>query len=139
MKFNKLIIFVFLHSLLPIALGAGIYLTVRTDWFLDPNNFPQISLPNNHATDVLIYSLPDGLWLYSFLSTIEAIWTSGSPLPRLTWQMFIICSAIVTEFLQKHNLLNGTYDNFDIGAYLLASIPFIFKFIHLVNQKTNSL
>lgn len=138
MKCKKTIVYVFLHSFLPIVLGTGIYLTVRTDWILDPDIFPKISLPSYHTLDVLIYSLPDGLWLYAFLSIIEAIWACGSPLTKITWQILIVCCAIVTEFLQKYNLINGTYDNFDIGSYLLASIPFIIKFIHLVNQKTSS-
>lgn len=79
------------------------------------------------------YSLPDGLWIFSYSLYIGSIWNFrlNKSVPFLILLPFI---SIIDEFLQIFNLVPGTFDVLDICAYILASVLGI-GYILLMNKK----
>jgi hypothetical protein len=67
------------------------------------------------------YNLPDGLWLFALLNTFAAIWGSGKS-SLVLWAVTVILLSIIMEYLQKMHLIPGTFDLWDILAYVLASL-----------------
>ena len=71
------------------------------------------------------YSMPDGLWLFSYMFLIDAIWTNykQSMYNAFLWSLPII--AILSEFLQMLGIVPGTYDVMDFLCYMLAICCFV--------------
>lgn len=67
----------------------------------------------------LIYSLPDGLWILSYMLVIGAIWDFDlkNSAPAL---FFLPALALISELLQLPGIVPGTFDFGDILAYLLG-------------------
>lgn len=77
--------------------------------------------------DWIKYSLPDGLWIFSYISLILFLWNNQLKKENMFWIFSIPIIAIFSEILQASYLLQGTFDTMDILLYLLGSIlPFIF-------------
>jgi hypothetical protein len=93
------------HVLIPVSVGCSLY---------------SARLLNIWLPSIVLYNLPDALWLYSFLSTIAFIWKSNRRL-GLAWQGGCTMLALASEFFQKAHLLPGTFDPADLLAYLIAS------------------
>lgn len=72
----------------------------------------------------LLYSLPDGLWLYAFLSAITYIW-KDNPYPLTIWVISIVSGTTLSEILQAFQILKGTFDWNDLSAYGLALLAFL--------------
>lgn len=115
------------HILLPLLAGALIYVTFRHDtaccfptlqFTIDPP--PQLAawVYQQHW---ILYHLPDGLWLYAFVAFNLLIWKDTNRF-GLFYALVALFIAIFSEFLQKNNLLAGTYDRKDIYTYLCAFI-----------------
>ncbi len=75
--------------------------------------------------DWVKYSMPDGLWLFSYMFLIDAIWTNykQSMYNAFLWSLPII--AILSEFLQMLGIVPGTYDVMDFLCYMLAICCFV--------------
>lgn len=69
-----------------------------------------------------LYSLPDGLWLFSFTSTILLIWKNKINSHNIIWLTLIPLIAIVSELGQAIHVINGTFDYFDLLSYLSGSL-----------------
>lgn len=127
----------FLLVFLPLLTGALIYLLYRSKnlyyynfiHFLDINGF--VLLARETATlyrklfpTWVIYSLPDGLWLFSagavFLVARKRFFL------HVIWFFFIYLLVILGEFVQKffggHGTPVGTFDKSDIVAFTYAYI-----------------
>lgn len=67
----------------------------------------------------IVYSLPDGLWLCSYVLFVSAIWNfdlkQGWP---YIFSLPVI--AIGSELAQAYNLVRGTFDWTDIICYILG-------------------
>lgn len=76
--------------------------------------------------DWFLFSLPDGLWIFSFISLQLHIWKYSLNFSNLIWFVSIPLIAIISEIFQNLNILNGVFDPFDILFYSLGFIlPFI--------------
>lgn len=66
-----------------------------------------------------VYSLPDGLWLFSYCLFIGCIWDFD-----LKGCLFVLTIlpiyAISHEIMQYLHLVSGTFDWMDLFAYLMA-------------------
>lgn len=78
------------------------------------SSFVDINIP-----DWVIYNLPDGLWLLSYMLIIDMIWNSEEILKTVfLWivPVMIACH----EFLQLLGVVRGTWDVLDLLSYFLA-------------------
>jgi hypothetical protein len=129
---KKLQLFFHLSS---ICAGGLIYICFRSldlmmfRWF-DYLNFSDTifqirNISNRYKiekSDWLIYSLPDGLWMFSFTTVILYIWKNTINRKNILWIIIMPITAFCTEICQKYHLINGTYDVNDIFAYLFGFI-----------------
>ena len=117
--------------LLPIAIGTAVYVGWRTtsllvfDWmsFLGiPHDVfrPTISLPAP-----ILYSLPDGCWVFAGTSWMLLIWRGFHP-----WAFVIAALAIGGEFGQAVQLVPGTFEWTDIAFYLGGFVVAFIGFKH---------
>lgn len=80
------------------------------------NSLRSFTLPIvNQIPSSIIYSLPDGIWVYSGTYSYLIIW-NNSPNNYLNyfWITSILLISITTEILQKINLFPGTFSYNDI-------------------------
>lgn len=114
-------------------LGGSIYICFRSESILLFKWFDNIGLSNEinlirtktlpfaeAIPEWCIYSLPDGLWLFSYVATIYAIW--GKDRPSNLWIYFIPVLAIFSEIGQLFSFVPGTFDPVDIVFYLLGTL-----------------
>jgi len=129
-------------ALSSIIAGGIIYLTLRGtsllifDWldFVGLSNFFQHS-QNQFAAiksicpEWVIYSLPDGLWVFSFTLFSLAYYKFNLNLGQLIFTFSIAGVGITLEFFQFINCNFGTFDIIDLSFYIAgSSLPFyIFK------------
>lgn len=141
--------------LFPLFLGVGIYLLYRSRNLFYFNIFKTHPLIYNsviyirdiawlyrkHLPLWTVYSLPDGLWIFSFGAAllIDRVYY----LFHFIIFTFIYIFMIGLEFIQKyfggHGTLIGTFDKLDILFFTLGYILIIFisYFIHIKRKKYN--
>lgn len=74
----------------------------------------------------ILYSLPDGLWLFSYISLIIYLWQNQVSKQNLPWLVAVPVFIIVAEFGQMAGIVSGTFDILDVLFYLIgAIIPFV--------------
>lgn len=129
--------------LLPLFIGGLIYISFRSkslimfDWFDWIKLNPVIMSIRKEMEPVKaylpkwsFYSLPDGLWIYSFTVTLIFIW--DYEWNKLKYLLIIpLLLGVGIELLQYLNLFKGTFDLID----LLFSFLFFFLGI-LTNIKS---
>jgi hypothetical protein len=105
--------------LLPLAVGAAIYVGWRTtsllvfDWMAICGISRDVFRPTVGLPETLLYSLPDGCWVFAGTSWMLIIWR------RLhLWVFVFLTLAIGGEFGQALRLVPGTFEWNDIGFYL---------------------
>ena len=73
-----------------------------------------------------IYSLPDGLWLFSYVCLMMHLWRKSLPWPGLFWILALPVLALVFEIVQSMVDSLGTFDWLDLVFYIGASVlPFV--------------
>lgn len=122
---------------IPLMVALSIYALFRTDkltvyyWFpilkqirhaliskLDFNlNF--LSKP---VRGFLIYSLPDGLWLYSFTCFMILIWDNSKSKFKYFWMYIGTLIALTQKLGQGLGIFSGTFDINDVVIYLIATL-----------------
>ena len=82
----------------------------------------------------IIYSLPDGLWLFSYCLFIGCIW--NFELKRCFCVLMILpIYAILHEIGQNAHFVSGTFDLIDLATYLIA---FVLGLLYIIyNKKSN--
>lgn len=70
------------------------------------------------------YNLPAGLWLFSYMFIIDAIWSDSKSVNRKMFIWILPAVALLSELMQIFGLCPGTFDIFDLLSYLLAIILF---------------
>lgn len=122
---------------LPLLLGILIYLLYRSRnlfyynliHFLDINGYVGLArevawLYRKLFPTWSIYSLPDGLWLFSTGATF--LLCRNHYLIHAIWFSFIYILMIITEYIQKfyggHGTMIGTFDKKDIIAFTVAYV-----------------
>ncbi len=122
-----------IHIILPLLLGTLIYALWRGIFFIDPSQkvFPLIC--NTQTPNWVKYNLPDGLWMYSFLSTFYIIWRQQISKYFIAWILLAIIMSFFLEVLQARHIIPGTFDRFDLLAYALSA--FIFGFTKIITKE----
>lgn len=86
--------------------------------------------------DWVVYSLPDGLWMSSYLLLMYVLWYKNTSWERFVFPMLLPIFMNVTEVLQGLGLFPGTFDIYDIMCYDIPVVIFILKYYY---EKKNSI
>jgi hypothetical protein len=145
---RKTLIFI---SIITLSIGTLIYLLFRVStlkvfsWL----NFLGIDFVNNDLRkksinympkipDWFIFSLPDGIWIFSYVLVMISIWNFTLNKKSIFWMTIIPLVAIFSEIFQIFDFIPGTFDFVDLSFYILGFIlPFIifkkhFNFKYLI-------
>ena len=145
---RKILIFI---SIITLSIGTLIYLLFRVStlkvfsWL----NFLGIDFVNNDLRkksinympkipDWFIFSLPDGIWIFSYVLVMISIWNFTLNKKSIFWMTIIPLVAIFSEIFQIFDFIPGTFDFVDLSFYILGFIlPFIifkkhFNFKYLI-------
>jgi len=133
--------------ILTLLIGGLIYIFFRTeklimfDWIEDYNiSILNIRTLTSEYYDKLpnwfLFSLPDGLWLFSYTSLILLIWRNKIDRENFIWIVIIPILIILSELGQLLNIVPGTFDLVDILLYSLGVILPILIFTEYLNLKT---
>lgn len=115
-------------------LGGLVYLSFRKDtlrmfkWFHNLNlseyisNLRLFTLPlSEFFPNWFLYSLPDGLWLFSCISILLVIWNNTISSQNIYWLILIPSISIISEIGQYFLIFPGTFDIFDLIFYIGGS------------------
>lgn len=129
----------FLGHTITLFVGGLIYVSFRNEtlkmfsWFEAisiseiVSNYRLLTLPlKQYLPDWFLYSLPDGLWLFSYISIILLLWGNTISKKNILWFSLIPAIAISSEIAQVFSLVPGTFDLFDLLFYVLGTlVPFL--------------
>lgn len=73
--------------------------------------------------DWIIYSLPDGLWLFSFSLIISEIWNKEDNIRFWFWTLLLPFTAIIWELGQALQVFSGTFDWID--TFIYSTVTFL--------------
>lgn len=119
--------------------GSSIYVLFRTSnlkmfaWFdklkiLNTINYLR-KFTINHSInlpEIILYSIPDGLWMFSYISLILFLWKNEVKKENLFWILIIPIISIASELGQLIKVVPGTFDSSDLLMYFLGTtLPFI--------------
>jgi hypothetical protein len=120
--------------------GAIIYIMFRPTnllMFYWINSIGLMDLVNEIRPDIrnlpewVIYSLPDGLWIFSYCLFIGHIWNYN--LKRSFFFLALLpIYAISNEIMQHFHFFSGTFDWMDLFAYLTA---FVLGLVYIIYHK----
>ena len=68
----------------------------------------------------IVYNLPDGMWLLSYMFAMEFIWDNEGKYIKLLCIWIMPTAIIIHEFCQLMRLVNGTWDIDDLTIYIIA-------------------
>ncbi|MBR4527867.1 MAG: hypothetical protein IKO71_05360 [Bacteroidaceae bacterium] len=71
------------------------------------------------------YSLPDGLWLFSYMFIVDAIWNGDKNSLSFMFIWGLPFVALLSEFFQYFGLCPGVFDWIDLVSYMTAIILFV--------------
>lgn len=122
-----------------LILGGMIYILFRSNSLLMFDWFEQFGIldfivksrnlinPKTHLVPRwILYSAPDGLWLFSYICFMFVIWKNSVTTKNIIWIILLPIYAFYTEFGQFFGFISGTFDLLDLIAYGLGLIlPFI--------------
>ena len=132
MKFKNIAL-----SIVPLIIGGMLYLGYRSqelsmfNWIecLGLSNFVTSwrLLCSQYPQPMWIYnSLPDGLWLFSYILLMDIIWNNNINQSGL-WIYILPVVAIISEFMQLWTPFPGTFDIIDIVCYSGSILLFELK------------
>lgn len=115
--------------------GSGIYLCLRNTnlemFKIFSNGLPSWVLylrsffSSYDVPDFIKFSLPDGLWLFSYLLIIDSIWYGHKSKIHLFFLTILPALALFSEALQMFMLFPGVGDWTDILFYILSIVFFL--------------
>ena len=142
----KTLVKIGLNVLLPIIIGGIIYTLFRSEtiklfsWYkyfglnkIISNLRVRVSEYIYYIPKWVIFSLPDGLWVYSFTSALIIFWNNEKS-KLIIWLSIPFTSGVLIEILQGFNLFPGTFDIIDLILSLIAFYSSI-KFLKIKNVK----
>lgn len=123
-------------SLVILLLGGLVYVIYRDKSLLMFNWFDSIGISNEidwlrrlfqgeGIYGWVKYSLPDGLWLFSYMFIVDAIWDSDKNAMSILFLWGLPVVAVSSECLQYFGLLPGVFDWIDMVSYLSAITVFL--------------
>jgi len=127
---------IIVHILFPIAVGAAIYILFRPNSLLVFSwaktaglselieSARRLSEPlRNSIPSWVIYSLPDGLWVYAMTAFFAVLWKEAAPgLLQTCWMLTGAFLGIGSETLQGFGLVRGAFDVGDVIAYSIGTL-----------------
>ncbi len=122
-----------LHVVFPTLVGSAIYLGWRTTtlwvfkWLEIAGVQDLVVRPSLKLPYWVLYSLPDGCWVYATTSWMMLIWGKLTP-----WALVTVILSVGSEFGQLFGFLPGTYDSLDVIFYFLG-----FVFAVVIYEKAN--
>ena len=124
-----------LIGFLSLFLGCLIYIAFRQEtlilftWFDISylSEFRLITLPFSQILpNWFLYSLPDGLWVFSYVTISLVYWKNVINKRNIFWIIIIPCIGLSSEIGQLFNILPGTFDKSDLLFYFVGTIsPFL--------------
>lgn len=118
------------HVLTPLAIGIAIYILWRPTSLLAFHWIEMIGLlqPTLHVRAMLspvqplipswiLYSLPDGLWAYSFTSAIAICWDRRLTTETLAWCSIPFVLGVGSELGQLALVVPGVFEVADLACY----------------------
>ena len=134
LRLNSFFFFlIFVHVFFPLFIGCCIYLLFREDSILFFNWVEKINLYQIlikirkflNPDGLVFYNwmtqiLPDALWCYSYNSLFFIILNKRIDFKNIYLFCIPLFIAITLEFCQYLSLINGTFDFYDIFAYILS-------------------
>jgi len=111
-----------------LLLGSMIYILFRSESLLYNrllgSLFHPIATPKTAIEQLIVYSLPDGLWAMSYTMLILHI-RKNTKITTLIWASIIPLLGIISEIAQYFFILPGTFDIFDLSMYIVLPITVI--------------
>lgn len=138
---NIIVAFKVLLSFTLLTIGGLIYLGWRSGNLVMFQIFEKSGMSNlltsirNVGTEYSLfewvkYSMPDGLWLFSYMFLIDTIWQNHRYTSYYVFLWSLPAISIMSELLQYVAIVPGTFDIVDLACYILAIVIFmILKFI----------
>lgn len=139
----------FIGHFLTLIIGSLIYVVFRSQtllmfrWFEKCNlkniigGFRMMIEKNESIPDFIVYALPDGLWMFSYMSVILYLWNNDLKKENFLWVFGLPIIAIASEIGQYFGLVKGTFDIMDLLLYLLGGLlPFYIYKVEIINFKT---
>ena len=115
--------------MMALSVGGMIYVFFRPESIMMFKWFPFLSVIHKqvrvfhttHIPDFLVYSIPDGLWLFSYILLIGVIWNFNYH--RCFFLIMLLpVYAISHEILQLYHLVPGYFDILDFVVYVVATL-----------------
>ena len=119
------------NMLVPLLLGTALYILFRPDTYIALFFYKLLDIEKQSLADTIVSSgwfgavcrnfLPDILWAYVLTFGVGAVWRDAGGFPIST---VIICAIFeaVFEFGQGIGLWSGTFDWWDIGLEICATV-----------------
>lgn len=145
LRYEKSNLYIFSLHIVSLLFGSAIYILFRTStlkmfsWFeIIGINVIESNLRKNsiviaqYFPDWFLYSLPDGLWIFSYVCLMLCVWRKSISKQNIFWISIVPLVAVGSELLQFFGLVQGTFDLVDVLCYLIG---FILPF--LINKSIN--
>ena len=88
------------------------------------------------VSDIVKYSLPDGLYCAAYILLIDAIWNNSNCFAKYYIISLIPIVTIISEILQYFGIVVGTFDMYDLICYVLP--PLIYTGQQLFSYSKNN-
>lgn len=148
-KLNKMKTKQLINPFLVFLLGGLIYLLFRSESIrvFDYLTYVKLDKPlsiirsftlplTQFIPDWIIYSLPDGLWLFSFSLIISEIWNKEDKIRFWFWILLFPFTAIIWELGQALHVVSGTFDWIDAFIYSSVTVLIIKRNKTIYYEKT---
>ena len=141
-------LFISVHVLLPLLAGGLVYVCWRDSnllmfkWFAAFGLEPLIAWLREGTASAqtllphwLVYSLPDGLWVYALTALMIFLWRGKHPLPvKIFWLSLGLLLGAGSELGQLAGVLPGTFDPVDFLVCLAAPAGALILTSHGITQ-----
>lgn len=127
--------FILVHSVTPLTLGTLIYLLWRSEsltvfgWLKMIHLSGVVSIVRHylsswavHLPGWFLYSLPDGLWLYSATAGIGGLWLDDWRTEAWLWVSAPLALGCAIEMGQFTSTVPGTFSAADLAAYFFGCV-----------------
>jgi hypothetical protein len=126
---------IWLHVLLPLLVGGSLYVLYRPRtlvmfrWFDQLGVGPFVdrcraamAVPDGALPEMVVFCLPNALWLYAFVFLIGAIWQGQEKRLARLWIAVPVLLGLGPELGQLVGLVPGTFDILDVATSVVAVI-----------------
>ena len=116
-----------------LTIGSLIYICFRTDTLIMFKWFDKLMLTNtittireftlpfkNKLPSWFLYSIPDGLWVFSYVCLMLFIWERTVKRNNLFWFTLIPSIALFSEIGQLIKVVPGTFEVADLSLYVIG-------------------